>query len=243
MTPRPTAAPKVVSREEWIAARQEHLAQEKELTRRSDALHAERRRLPMVKIEKEYSFDTFSGKKSLAELFDGKKQLVVYHFMFDPKWDKGCPGCTGLVDALGDLSLLGERNTAFSLISRAPLEKLEGYKKERGWEQPWVSSFGSDFNYDFFATLDREESPQQFEAWEAAKYYKPHPEHSTFQGEQHGFSVFFREGEELFHTYSTFARGAENMTNSYALLDMTPYGRQEDWEDSPAGWPQEPTYG
>lgn len=226
------AKPPVASGEEWLTARKELLTREKELTHRKDRVNAERRRLPMVKIEKEYVFDGPNGKVSLLDLFEGKRQLVVYHFMFDPAWEEGCPGCTGFVDALGDLSMLGKRDTAFVLISRAPLEKLEKYKAERGWDRKWVSSFGSDFNYDFDVTSD----PGQ----EGAQYnYRP----NDTPGEGHGTSVFFRDGDEVYHTYSVYARGNEDKTDAYALLDLTPYGRQEDFENSPAGWPQKPTYG
>jgi predicted dithiol-disulfide oxidoreductase (DUF899 family) len=210
------AHPKIVTPEEWQAARAALLVKEKELTRQSDAVNAQRRRLPMVRLDKEYLFETHEGRQSLYQLFGDCRQLVVYHFMFDPAWDEGCPGCTGLVNAIGDLSLLGRRDTTFALISRAPLAKLEAYRQKQGWKIPWYSSFGSDFNADFHVTFDT--------------------------GEAQGLSVFFRLGNDVFHTYSTYARGVERLTDSYALLDTTPYGRQEDFEDSPPGWPQHPTY-
>ncbi len=212
-----TPRPQVVTREEWEIERKKLLLHEKELTKHGDRVSAERRRLPMVKIEKEYAFDSSTGKKSLADLFEGRRQLIVYHFMFDPEWDKGCPGCTGFVDALGDLSMLNERDTTFALISRASLAKIEAYKAAKGWTVPWYSSFGSDFNHDFHVTMAG--------------------------GEAQGLSVFFRVGDDVFHTYSTYNRGVEALTDAYPLLDVTPYGRQEDWEDSPPGWPQKPTYG
>ena len=137
--------PPIASQDAWLEARRKLLADEKELTKQSDRVNAERRRLPMVKVEKDYVFDGPGGKRSLKDLFDGKRQLIVYHFMFDPEWTKGCSGCTGYVDAIGDLSMLGEKDTNFVLVSRAPIEKLEGYKAERGWDVPWFSSFGSDF--------------------------------------------------------------------------------------------------
>lgn len=227
------AHPPIVSRDEWLAARMQLLVTEKELTRAHDALNAGRRRLPMVRIEKAYQFETPQGSKTLVDLFEGRCQLVVYHFMFDPKWDKGCPGCTGYVNALGDLSMLNERNTTFLLISRAPLKKLEAYKALQGWTRPWYSSFGSDFNYDFHATLDKKIAPPQ-------SNYRDKPDG---EGETHGLSVFFRIENDAFHTYSSFARGVECVTDAYSLLDVTPYGRQEDFEESPAGWPQKPTYG
>jgi predicted dithiol-disulfide oxidoreductase (DUF899 family) len=210
-------SPKVVAEGDWQTERKALLEQEKELTRQLDRVNATRRRLPMVKLGKAYTLEGPNGKATLLDLFEGRRQLLVYHFMFDPAWEKGCPGCTGYVDALGDLSMLGKRDTSFVLISRAPLAKLEAYKKTKGWNRPWYSSSGSDFNYDFHVTDDK--------------------------GEKHGLSVFFRIDRNIFHSYSTYQRGTESLTDSYALLDRTPYGRQEDFEDSPPGWPQKPTYG
>ncbi len=234
--------PKIVAREEWLAARRAHLEQEKALTKESDRVNAERRRLPMVKLEKNYVFAGPEGERSLLDLFAGRRQLIIYHFMFDPEWDEGCTGCTGYINALGDLSMLAERETSFVLISRAPLAKLEKYKKQQGWEWPWLSSHGSDFNYDFHVTLDESVAPPQYNFREQAEL-EERDEPSFRKGEQHGLSVFFRLEQEVFHTYSTYARGTENLTNAYTLLDRTPYGRQEDFEDSPSGWPQKPTYG
>jgi predicted dithiol-disulfide oxidoreductase (DUF899 family) len=233
MTTQTIAHPPIATRDEWLEARKALLTQEKELTKQQDRLSAARRRLPMVKIEKAYAFDGPEGKVSLHDLFEGRRQLIVYHFMFDPTWDKGCDGCTGYVNALGDLSALQERDTSFVLISRAPLAKLAAYKALKGWDWPWYSSFDSDFNYDFQVTLDEDVAPAEYN-------YRPQPGE---KGERPGTSVFFRLGDDIFHTYSTFARGGEYLTNTSALLDVTPYGRQEDWEDSPSGWPQRPTYG
>jgi len=235
--------PKIVSRDEWLAARMAHLAHEKELTKHRDLVNAERRRLPMLKLEKEYVFDGPSGKPSLRDLFENRRQLIVYHFMFDPEWDEGCPGCTGFVNALGNLSMLQERDTSFVLVSRAPLAKLERYKARKGWDQPWVSSYGSDFNYDFHATLDEAVAPVQYNFRDQAELEKREEEPYFRKGEQHGMSVFFRVQDDVFHTYSSYARGCEGVTNAYSLLDRTPYGRQEDFENSPPGWPQKPTYG
>jgi predicted dithiol-disulfide oxidoreductase (DUF899 family) len=234
--------PEIVSRDEWLAAREKHLAHEKELTRQRDRVHAERRRLPMVKIDKEYLFDGPEGQRTLGDLFAGRRQLIVYHFMFDPTWEKGCPGCTGYVDALGDLSLLNERNTTFVVVSRAPLAKLEAYKALKGWNVPWYSSFDSDFNYDFHVTLDENVAPIDYNYRNKAELEARKGPNLT-EGEEHGLSVFFRVGDDLFHTYSTYARGTEGLTDAYSLLDTTPYGRQEEFEDSPPGWPQKPTYG
>jgi predicted dithiol-disulfide oxidoreductase (DUF899 family) len=206
------------------------LADEKEQTKHYDRVNAQRRRLPMVKVEKEYVFNGPNGKPTLKDLFDGSLQLIVYHFMFDPKWDKGCPGCTGFVDALGDLSLLKKNDTTFVVISRAPLEKLEKYKAEKGWEHNWFSSFGSDFNYDFHVTLDPKVAPAEYNYRNKAEMAaaKGHP--VLLEGEEHGLSVFFRLEDDLFQT------------DAYRLLDMTPYGRQQEFEDSRPGWPQHPTY-
>lgn len=239
-----TPAPSVASRAEWLAQRKALLEREKEYTKQGDKLSADRRRLPMVRIEKNYVFDGPEGKKSLRDLFDGRRQLIVYHFMFDPEWDKGCSGCTGFVDALNpvDLSVLNDRDTSFALVSRAPLEKLETYKASRGWQFPWFSSFGSDFNYDYHVTLDESIAPVEYNYRDKVEI-EQRSEHPFIKGELPGLSVFFRIGDDLFHTYSVYARGAEGLTDSYSLLDLTPYGRQEDWEDSPAGWPQRPTYG
>jgi predicted dithiol-disulfide oxidoreductase (DUF899 family) len=237
-----TAIPKIVSQEEWLVERKKLLAHEKELTKHYDRVNAERRRLPMVKLEKEYSFDGPGGKRSLRDLFEGCKQLIVYHFMFDPKWEEGCPGCSGYVDALGNLSMLKERDTNFVLVSRAPLAKLEAYKARRGWDVPWYSSFGSEFNYDFHVTLDEKVAPIEYN-YQTKAELEARRGPGNVEGEDHGLSVFFQADGDLFHAYSVYARGTENLTNSYTLLDTTPYGRQEDFEDSPPGWPQKPTYG
>jgi len=238
-----TPHPPIVSREDWLAARRALLADEKALTRQYDRVAAQRRRLPMVKLEKTYTFDAPTGPRTLLDLFEGRTQLIVYHFMFDPSWDKGCPGCTGLVSAMGDLSMLNERNTTFVLVSRAPLEKLEAYRKQQGWDRTWVSSFGNDFNYDFHATIAPAVAPALYNFLDKDDYEKKIGKPTTFRGETHGTSVFFRLGDGVHHVYSTYARGCEMLTSSYALLDITPFGRQEDFEDSPAGWPQKPTYG
>ncbi|MBA4015850.1 MAG: DUF899 domain-containing protein [Pirellula sp.] len=236
--------PPIVSQAEWLAERKKLLAAEKALTKHYDEVNAVRRRLPMVRIDKQYSFTGVKGPVSLLDLFAGKRQLVVYHFMFDPEWDKGCPGCTGFVDSLGDLSMLGKRGTEFVLVSRAPLEKLEKYKQERGWNRTWVSSFGSDFNYDFHVTLDPEKAPPEYNYRDQAELQARKGTEPWFlKGESHGLSVFFRLEDDIFHTYSTYGRGCESLTDSYRLLDCTPFGRQEDFEVSPPGWPQRPTYG
>ena len=196
------------------------LAMEKQATRARDALAAERRRQPMVRIEKDYLFDGPHGKLRLLDLFEGRRQLLVYHFMFAPDvhgWpDAGCPGCSMFVDNLGHPSHLHARDTSLALVSRAPLANIEHYRHRMGWKQPWYSSDGSDFNRDMGATND--------------------------QGEVPGLSVFLRDGDEVFRTYFVSARGLEPVGTVWTLLDLTPYGRQETWEASPAGWPQTEPY-
>jgi len=229
-----TPHPPIASQEEWLEARRALLIKEKTHTKEYDRINAERRRLPMVKVEKDYRFLGVDGEKSLLELFDGKTQLIVYHFMFDPAWETGCEGCTAFVDALGDLSSLPKRDTRLVLVSRAPFAKLDRYRAEKGWTLPWYSSELGDFNFDFGVTLDPARGPMTYN-------YKP--TEAAEPTEMPGSSVFFRLGDEVFHTYSTYARGGEALCDSYRLLDITPFGRQEDFEDSPAGWPQRPTYG
>ncbi len=154
--------PQIVSRDEWLAAREELLTKEKEVTRVRDALNADRRRLPMVEINKSYLFNGLGGEQTLPDLFDGRRQLIVYHFMFDPSWDSGCPSCSFLVDNIGHLAHLHARDTSLALISRAPLAKIEPYKKRMGWSIPWYSSFDSDFNYDFHVTTDPAVIPAEY---------------------------------------------------------------------------------
>jgi predicted dithiol-disulfide oxidoreductase (DUF899 family) len=204
--------PRIVSRDEWLIARNELLLKEKEATHARDRLNAERRRLPMVTIDKEYTFEGPDGKVGLLDLFDGRRQLIVYHFMFDPSWENGCEGCTNFTNNIPSrLNGLHTSNTTLVLVSRAPLAKLEEYKTRRNWTMPWFSSYGSDFNYDFDATDE--------------------------SGEKPGLSVFLRDGKQILHSYSTTGRGVDILLGNYNFLDMTPLGRQEDWEaryNSPA---------
>jgi predicted dithiol-disulfide oxidoreductase (DUF899 family) len=234
--------PPVVSRDQWLVERKNLLVHEKELTKHRDRINAERRRLPMVKIDKDYVFDGPNGKRTLKTLFEGRRQLIVYHFMFDPNWDKGCPACTRHINAVGDLSPLNDHDTTFVLVSRAPLPKLQAYKAEKGWRLPWFSSFGGDFNYDFHVTNDEKMAPVEYNYRSKAELETRSVPNAT-EGEEHGLSVFFSLGDDVFHTYSVYARGTETLTDVRSLLDMTPYGRQQDFEDSPPGWPQRPTYG
>jgi predicted dithiol-disulfide oxidoreductase (DUF899 family) len=234
--------PPIVSRDQWLAERKKLLEDEKELTKHYDRVNAERRWLPMVKIEKDYVFLGPNGKQKLKALFDGRQQLIVYHFTFDPAWDKGCSGCTSLVNALGDLSLLKKLDTTFVVVSRAPLAKLEAYRAQKGWSIAWFSSFGSQFNYDFHVTLDPKAAPAEYNYRNKAEMEAAKGHTVLLEGEEHGLSVFFRIDEDVFHTYSAYARGTESLTDAYRLLDTTPYGPQQDFEDSPPGWPQKPTY-
>ena len=234
--------PPIVSREQWLDARKKLLAHEKALTKQYDRVSAERRRLPMVKIEKNYMFDGPGGEESLLDLFQGRRQLVIYHFMFDPAWEKGCPGCTSYANAIGDLSMLDKCDTTFVMVSRASLSKLEACKERQGWPFTWVSSLGSEFNYDFHVTNDEKVAPVEYNYRNKAEC-EANKVPNAITGEEHGLSVFFRIGEDVFHTYSAYARGTEALTDARALLDVTPYGRQQDFEDSPPDWPQRPTYG
>ncbi|WP_223671042.1 DUF899 domain-containing protein [Kangiella shandongensis] len=210
--------PEVVSPEEWQSAVDTFVEKEKELTRARDALNAQRRRLPMRKVDKDYRFQSDKGELSLLDLFEGRKQLIVYHFMFGPDWDAGCPGYSWVTDAMTHPAHFHARDTSFVLISRAPLEKLQQYRKRMEWNTPipWYSSLDSDFNYDFGATVNDQEI--------------------------HGVSIFLRDGDDIYQTYHTGARGVEYLGSHWTYLDLTPYGRQEAWEDSPEGWPQTPTY-
>jgi predicted dithiol-disulfide oxidoreductase (DUF899 family) len=212
--------PPIVSRAQWQAARERLLEKEKSHTRAGDALAAERRRLPMVEITKSYSFDCVTGKSRLLDLFEGRRQLVLYHFMFAPDmpgWPTAvCEGCSWYVDNIGNLSHLHARDTSLVLVSRAPLPNILEYKKRMGWAVPWASSFESDFNLDFGV--------------------------SGVGGERSGTSVFLRDGNHVYHTYSTSGRGDEALGSFWTFLDITPFGRQESWEDSPAGWPQSEPY-
>jgi predicted dithiol-disulfide oxidoreductase (DUF899 family) len=209
------------------------LIKEKEFTRLRDQLNTERRKLPTVKIHKDYIFDGPDGDVHLLHLFKGRRQLIVYHFMFDPSWDAGCPSCSFLVDNIGHLSHLYARVTSLVLVSRAPLAKIEAFKRRMGWMVPWYSSFGSDFNYDFHVTLDEAVAPVEYNYRDKAELVQKGEAYFT-QGESHGLSVFLRDGDSMFHTYSTYARGTDLLAGTYNYLDLTPLGRQEDWEE-PSG--------
>ncbi len=225
--------PEIVSPEEWLAARKALLAKEKAATRARDELNSERRRLPMVEVGKDYVFEGADGKVSLLDLFEGRRQLITYHFMFDPDWDAGCPSCSFLVDAFPHPAHLNARATTLVAVSRAPQPKIAAYRARMGWTFPWYSSFGGDFNYDFHATLDESVAPVEYNYREKAALEERGEPWFT-RGEQPGISVFLRDGEQVFHTYSSYARGGDPLLGTYNYLDLTPLGRQEDWEQ-PAG--------
>jgi predicted dithiol-disulfide oxidoreductase (DUF899 family) len=225
--------PEVVPQQEWLAARKKLLTMEKEATRARDALNAERRRLPMVHIEKDYRFEGPDGPVGLLDLFEGRLQLIMHHFMFDPDWDGACRSCSGAADNIpSHLSHLNARGTTLVAVSRAPYAKIAAFRERMGWTFPWYSSFGSDFNYDFHVTLDESVQPivcnyrTMAESEEAGQ--------GAYFGEQPfelpGLSTFLREGETVCHTYSTFARGVELVGSTYSYLDLTALGRQEPWE-------------
>lgn len=212
--------PRIVSEQEWQAAHEQLLAKEKAATHARDALAAERRRQPMVRIDKDYVFAGPRGTAHLRDLFDGRPQLILYHFMFAPGvggWpDAGCTGCSMFVDQIGHPAHIHARNVTFVLVSRAPLDKIEAYRRRMGWTLPWYSSADNDFNVDFGRT--------------------------TSKGERFGLSVFLRDGDAVYRTYFTEGRGVEALGSVWTFLDLVPYGRQEKWEDSPAGWPQTEPY-
>ena len=226
--------PQVVSREEWLAARKELLAEEKAMTRARDALNTKRRELPMVRIDTDYVFEGPDRKADLLDLFEGRRQLIVQHFMFDPSWDAGCPSCSAAADEIskGLLEHLHARETTLAAVSRAPIDKIERYKASKGWTFPWYSSFDSDFNYDFHVTIDASVAPVMWN-YRTVDELEQHGMGWMAEGssEQPGYSMFLRDGDAIFHTYSMYARGAEMLGGSYYFLDLTALGRQEDWEE------------
>lgn len=210
------ALPPVVDVAEWEAAIVEIRAEEKAHTRRGDALAAARRRLPMVRVRTDYRLTGEHGPIDFLELFDDRSQLVVYHFMFGADWDEGCDGCSWVTDAMSHPAHLHARDVSIVLVSNAPIEKLLAYRERMGWNLPWFSSYGSSFNPDMGASVHGEE--------------------------HHGLSVFLRSGDSAYRTYFTTDRGVEHFGSHWTYLDVTPYGRRENWEDSPAGWPQSEPY-
>lgn len=213
----------IVSRDEWVAARKAHLAREKAFTRQRDALSAERRALPWVRVDKDYVFQGGSGRQTLADLFGTNSQLVIYHFMFGPGSTEGCPGCSFLADHFdGPNQHLKHHDVSLVVVSRAPYAEFQPFRKRMGWDFDWVSSAGSDFNADFHVTPSEAERA-------AGRYEYNYAMHEGEGGEMPGFSIFYRDDEgEIFHTYSSYARGCDLLVGAYNFLDLMPKGRNED---------------
>jgi predicted dithiol-disulfide oxidoreductase (DUF899 family) len=233
--------PDVVSREAWLAARKELLVKEKELTRARDRVNADRRRLPMVRVDKEYVFDGPDGQVRLLDLFEGRRQLVLHHFMWTydidadgterPRED-GCPSCSATADQIGNLTHLNVRNTTLAAASRAPYANIAPFRQRMGWTFPWYSSAGSDFNYDFHATIDDRIAPVLFNFRDEAELERAGiPWSPSMRGDWPGISAFLRDGDAVYHTYSTFARGIDLAGSTSYYLDLTALGRQEAWEE------------
>jgi predicted dithiol-disulfide oxidoreductase (DUF899 family) len=228
--------PRIASRDDWRAARLELLAREKELTRQRDALSAERRSLPMVELEKDYVLDGPRGAVPLRDVFEGRAQLIIYHFMYDPDWEVGCSSCTAGTDEVsaGFLDHPHTRDTTYAMVSRAPLAKLEAWKAQRGWDLPWYSSYGTDFNYDFGVTLDESRGCAEYNYRTKAEFEARGDDGffgSAQPFEMPGQSCFLQTDGRVFHTYSQYARGLECTGGSYYFLDLTALGRQEEWEE------------
>jgi predicted dithiol-disulfide oxidoreductase (DUF899 family) len=233
--------PDVVSREEWLAARKALLVEEKELTRARDRVAADRRRLPMVRVDKEYVFQGPDGEVGLLDLFEGRRQLVLHHFMWTYDIDAdgnehprpvGCPSCSSTADDIGNLTHLHVRNTTLAAVSRGPFADIAAFKERMGWTFPWYSSAGSDFNYDFHATLDERVAPVLFNYRDEAELARAGtPWTPAMRGDWPGLSAFLREGDTVYHTYSSFARGIDASGSTSFYLDLTALGRQEAWEE------------
>src|SRR5450432_1617580 len=226
-----TELSRVVPEGEWLAARKELLIKEKEFTRLRDELSRQRRELPMEKVEKQYSFIGPKGKETLADLFAGKSQLIIYHFMLGPGWKEGCPSCSYLADGFDSAAIhLPHRDTTLAVISRATFLEIEAFKKRMGWQFKWVSSFGSDFNYDYHVSFSKEEKAN-------GKVYYNYDMMDFPSEEGPGASVFYKnESGEIFHTYSAYARGLDPMVGTYQWLDLTPKGRDEDGLANSMAW-------
>jgi predicted dithiol-disulfide oxidoreductase (DUF899 family) len=228
--------PRITTRDEWLLARKELLVREKELTRQRDELNVQRRNLPMVEIEKDYRFVGPSGTVRLIDMFEGRTQLIVYHFMFQPEWDEGCSSCTAGTNELspGFFRHLHVRDATYAMVSRAPLAKLEGWKSKMGWNLPWYSSDGSDFNHDFGVTIDASHGFDHYNYRSLDEFAAMGQESMKTSDQPYdmpGLSCFLHDDDRVFHTYSQYARGLESTGGSYYFLDLTPLGRQEEWEE------------
>ncbi len=222
---------KVVSRDEWLKARVQHLAAEKEFTRKRDELSRQRRELPWEQVDKNYVFEAAAGRRTLADLFEGRHQLMVQHFMFAPGWKEGCQSCSFMADHLDGARIhLAARDLSFVAVSRAPLAEIERFRRRMGWQFPWVSSYGMDFNFDFGVSF----TPEQRDKGERHYNYVKSP---LSEDERPGISLFYKdEGGDVYHTYSTYGRGVEVMMGTYNLLDLAPKGRDEDGLTHPMSW-------
>jgi predicted dithiol-disulfide oxidoreductase (DUF899 family) len=223
--------PRVVSEAEWLVARKDLLTREKELTRLRDEVSRHRRELPWVKVDKKYVFDGPHGKETLADLFEDRSQLIVYHFMFAPEWEEGCKSCSYLADHFDGANWhLPHRDVTFAVISRAPLAKLEAYKKRMGWRFKWLSSYRNDFNFDYHVSATQEEQAK-------AKMFYNYRTDDLIGDEMPGLSVFYKnENGDVFHTYSVYARGLDILVGAYNFLDLVPKGRDEDHLDFTMDW-------
>jgi len=221
----------VVSREQWLAERRRLLAQEKELTHLSDRIARERRALPWVRMDKPYVFDTLQGPRQLADLFEGRSQLLVQHFMLGPGWEQGCPSCSYMADHVAGMQVhLAHRDVSFLAVSRAPLQEIERFRQRMGWQFPWVSSHGNDFNRDFHVSFTPQERAKGPVDYNFGLTNFP-------QDEAPGVSAFYRDDDgTVFHTYSTFGRGVEVMMGTYGMLDLVPKGRDEDDQPYTMAW-------
>jgi predicted dithiol-disulfide oxidoreductase (DUF899 family) len=240
MNPQGIEYPRIASRADWLKARLALLEQEKEITKARDRVNAARRELPMVRVDQDYVFEGPGGRVRLLDLFEGRLQLMVYHFMWhwdgDRPLDEPCKGCASFADQIsrGHLNTLRSRQTTFALVSRAPLATITPFQRRMGWRLPWYSSFGTRFNHDFGVTLDERVQPPAYN-------YRTRAEHEQagtgyyFDGpmpaDLHGMSSFLRRGDEVFHTYSTYGRGVEDVLGTIRMLDLTALGRQEEWEE------------
>jgi predicted dithiol-disulfide oxidoreductase (DUF899 family) len=219
---------KVGTREEWLAARLELLQAERDLTHRNDEITRQRRELPWVPVDRDYLFTTENGEESLRDLFGGRSQLLVHHFMLGPDWGEGCPSCSAMADGVaGSVPHLENHDVAYVVVSRAPLEEIDAYKQRMGWEFRWVSSFGSEFNYDFHTTIDPAVAPVEYNYKDQARLEAENVAWRDWSGEQPGVSAFARVGDDVFHTYSAYSRGFDALWTMWQWLDRAPLGRSE----------------
>jgi predicted dithiol-disulfide oxidoreductase (DUF899 family) len=220
------SVPRIVSADEWLAARKELLAAEEQAAKALAKVSERRRELPAVRVEKEYVFGGPAGQVSLLDMFEGRRQLIIQHFMFDPAWDEGCPVCSYQADSVGNLAHLHARNTTFAAVSRAPIGKIEPFRQRMGWPFPWYSSLGSDFNYDFHVTHDEDVAPIEWNFRTKQELIDIGDAWAARPGEQGAVSVFYREGDTVLHSYTGYT-AAELLCTNDQLLDLTPLGRQD----------------